>query len=186
MAGSTKNVGVAHAYARALLELAAAQNAAEMIGDELTALADIVRKDPLLRAFLGNPAIGGAEREQMLKTVFLGRVSPLLSNFLGVLNANRRLDQLPSIATTYAHLLDELVGKVRVDLTVATKLDAGLLAQVREGISRALNKQAIVTEHVDDKIIGGMVVRVEDRLLDGSVKTQLDQMKKDLLTAARG
>jgi len=72
---------------------------------------------------------------------------------------------------------------VEVDVTVAQKLDSHTLEEVRKKISAALKKDAIVHQYVDDKIIGGMVLRIDDKLIDASVKSQLEAMKRQLFAA---
>ncbi|HEV8291714.1 MAG TPA: F0F1 ATP synthase subunit delta, partial [Tepidisphaeraceae bacterium] len=88
-----------------------------------------------------------------------------------------------AITQAYQELLDEQLGKVEVDMTVAHRLEGAALEQVRKRISQALKKDAIVHQYVDDKIIGGMVLRVDDKLIDASVKSQLEAMKRQLLAA---
>jgi F-type H+-transporting ATPase subunit delta len=75
------------------------------------------------------------------------------------------------------------MGKIEVDVTVAHRLDAGTLEDVRKRVSSALKKDAIVHQYVDESIIGGLVLKVEDKLIDGSVRAQLDRMKRKLMQA---
>jgi F-type H+-transporting ATPase subunit delta len=80
-------------------------------------------------------------------------------------------------------LLEEQLGNVEVDVTVAQRLDAGQLEQVRQRVSQALGRAAVVHQYVDESIIGGLVLRVQDKLIDASVRFQLDQMRRRLLQA---
>src|SRR5262245_44151867 len=110
------------AYAQSVLDLANEQKQAEPIGQELEALRQIVDENPSFREVLTNPAISTGEREQLLAKIFKGKVSPLIFNTLGVLNEKNRLGLISQIAQGYGDLLDEQLGKVEVDLTVAQKL----------------------------------------------------------------
>ena len=76
------------------------------------------------------------------------------------------------------------MGKIEVDVTVAQRLDPGTLEEVRQRISAALKKDAIVHQYVDESIIGGLVLRIEDKLIDGSVLAQLERMKRKLMQSA--
>lgn len=174
---------LAVAYARSLLELATAQGQAEAIGQELADIEKIIESDPTFETFLSNPAVGEVERGQVIEKVFRGRVSPLLANFLGVVNRKGRLSSLRQIAFAYHDLLDEQLGKVEVDVIVAQRLTPEQLEQVRQRISTALKRQAVVHQYVDESIIGGLVIRVEDRLLDASVRAQLRAVRRQLLAA---
>jgi F-type H+-transporting ATPase subunit delta len=166
-------------YAQALLELADGE--AEAVGDEVAELRQIVESNPTFTAFLADPSIGEVERAGVLERAFKGRVSQLLWNFLGVLNVKNRLGHLTQIAGAYKHLLDEKLGNVEVDLMVAQPLSEEQLLDARQKISAALGKNAVVHAHVDDSIIGGVIVRVEDKLLDASVRYQLQAMREQLL-----
>jgi F-type H+-transporting ATPase subunit delta len=172
-------------YTRSLLELANERQQADAVGQEMAAIREIMQQNPSFAAFLADPGIGAAERTATLGKVFKGRASQLVSNFLGVLNDKGRLGLLRSIAEAYANLLDEQKGKVEVDVTVAQKLDPDQLEQVRQKVGRALGKDAVVHQYVDADIIGGLVLRVEDRLIDASVKYQLEAMRERLLAARK-
>lgn len=169
-------------YARALLELASEQNQAEPLNADLQAFREAIQSDPAFNAFLRDPAIGAEQRLKTLKTALSG-ASPLLMNFVGVVAQHNRLADLPSIADAYDDLLGEMLGKIEVDVIVAQKLDANQLEQVRQKVSAALKKDAVVHQYVDDSIIGGLILRVQDQMIDASVKTQLETIKKRLLAA---
>ena len=183
MPQSMKQSGAAVQYARALLDLANEKNQAEAIGQEMSELGKIIEGNKTLSAFLSDPGIGPAEHQQLLDRVFRGKVLPLIMNLMGVLNSKNRLGLLLGITEAYQELLDEQLGKVEVDVTVAHRLDGPALEQVRQRISQALKKDAIVHQYVDEKIIGGMVLRVDDKLIDASVKYQLEAMKRQLFAA---
>lgn len=171
------------AFAQALLDLAYEQQQGEAIADELGDLAKIVEQDKLLKLFLLDPAISQRQRWDVLKRSLEGRINPLMLNFLGVLNAKGRFALLPQIVVAYGELLDRRLNRVRVEVTAVSELDAGELQEVRTRVSAALGKEAIIEQKIDPSIIGGLVVRVEDRLMDASVKAQLDLMRKQLLAA---
>jgi F-type H+-transporting ATPase subunit delta len=171
------------AYARSMLELANERGQADEIGREMAGIREITDQNPSFAAFLADPGIGATERTATLDRVFRNRVSPLVMNFLGVLNNKGRLRHLGSIAEAYANLLDEQQGKIEVDVTVAQRLTPDQLEQVRQRVGKALGKNAVVHQYVDENIIGGLVLRVEDRLIDASVKYQLEAMRERLLAA---
>ncbi len=188
MAQSTKQAArpspTAHAYAQSLLDLANEQKQAEAIGAELNQLRQIVDANPSAREVLVNPAIGVEEREQMLQRTFKNNVSPLLYNALGVMNQHNRLGLISEIAQAYSELLDKQLGKVEVEITVAHALDSQMMSNAQTKITTALGKEAVVHQRVDDNIIGGVIVRIGDKLIDASVRHQLDVMKQQMLSAA--
>jgi F-type H+-transporting ATPase subunit delta len=183
MATTTHNSPLAVTYARSLLELAQERKNAVELGDELSSLYEVLLENPTFKAFLNDPGIGHEERTRVIDKVLKPQVNPLVANFLGVLNVHGRLGILGDIAQAYNDLLDEMLGKVEVDVTVSQRLSAEDLEQVRQKVSAALQKDAVVHQYVDESIIGGMILRVGDQLIDASVKSQLESMKRQLLAA---
>jgi F-type H+-transporting ATPase subunit delta len=174
---------VAVSYAQALLDLAMEAKSADAVGQELRDLRQIVDTTPQFGQILADPAIGVEEREKLIRTVFSGKSSQLVLNFLLLLNVKGRLALLPAIAGAYDDLLDQQQGKVEVDVTVAVKLSDKQLETVRQRISTALKRDAIVHQYVDASIIGGLMLRVQDQLIDGSVRAQLNSIRRQLLSA---
>lgn len=183
MPSKAKQVGATGSYAKAMLDLANEQQQAVAVGDELLGIQEILQSNPTFAEFLRDPGIAEEERQAVLDRLFKGRVTPLVMNFLGVLNAKSRLGLLAAIADEYQEMLAEQLGKIEVDLTVAQRLDGDLLEQVRQRINAAFQKDAVLHQRVDESIIGGLVLQIGDRVIDASVKSQLDAMKKQLMTA---
>jgi F-type H+-transporting ATPase subunit delta len=176
---------LAISYARSVLELATAQNQAREIGQELEELAKIIDADEAFRVFMSNPAVGEADRAKVLEKVFRGRVAPLVMNFLLVANRRGRLRILDQIVQAYSDLLEQQLGIVEVDVFVAQKLSSEQFDQVRERVGQALKREVVLHQYVDESIIGGLVLRVADRLLDASVKAQLQAIRRQLLSSKR-
>lgn len=165
-------------YARAVFELAAGRE--EAIGAEVDGFLEAY-EDPDLKKVLGNPAFDQDRRKDIVVEVagLLG-LSDLTTNFLSLLVTRDRLDGLSSIADRYHRLLDESAGRVNAKVTVPQPLGEdqrnGLVAVVGE----MTGKTAVVTEEVDPAIIGGIVVEVGGRVYDGSVRTQLQTLRKSI------
>jgi F-type H+-transporting ATPase subunit delta len=175
---------VAVAYAQSILDLANEQKQVEPIGLELATLRQIVDENPSFRDVLANPGISTDDRAKLLSNIFRGKISTLLFNTIGVLNRKGRLGLLPEIAVAYSDLLDKQLGKVEVDLRVAQKLEPAQLEAARRSISAALGKDAVLHQYVDESVIGGVVLRVGDKLIDASVRHQLASMRKQLMASA--
>lgn len=183
MAKTKHNSTTSLVYAQSLLDLAKDKNAAEPIGEDLKAISEGLRADPGFKLFVIDPSISTEKRAAAFQKAFAGKVDQLLLNFLGVLNVKGRLAILPEISDAYQTLLDEMFGKIEVDVTVAQKLSPEELSLVQQKVSTALGKSAVVHQYVDESIIGGLVLRVQDRLIDASVKYQLTAIKEQLLAA---
>ena len=171
-------------YARSLLELAnEGGQQAEAIAEELRDLRQIVDANPNFALYLAAPAISQADREQTIKKIFDGRVSKLVEDFLGVLNEKNRLNLLTEIAGAYLALLEDQLSKVEVDVTVAHRLDDQQLEEVRQRVSSALKRDAVVHQYVDESIIGGVLLRVQDQMIDASVRYQLQAIRDRMLSS---
>jgi len=185
MKTATATNPTAVAYARSLLELASERGQADEVGREMAAVRELLDQNPTFAAFLADPGISSTERGATFEKLFRGRASQLAFNFLGVVNSKGRTRLLGAIAQAYNDLLDQQKGNVEVDVTVAQRLNPDQLEQVRQRVSQALGRNAVVHQYVDENIIGGLVLRVEDRLIDASVRYQLEAMRERLLAARR-
>ena len=182
MAQNTQHSPTVIAYAKSLLELATEQKQAEPINGELTAIGEAIRSNDSFENFLRSPSVSDDDRLAVLKKATTG-ASQLVSNFLGVLASHSRLGLLSQIAEAYDDQLGEQLGKIEVDVTVAQKLTSEQLEKVRQKVSEALKKDAVIHQYVDESIVGGMILRVQDQLIDASVKSQLRAMREQLLAA---
>lgn len=181
---TTHRSPVAIAYATSLLELAEEQKNLDAVAHELGALQDIVRANPTFKLYLADPAIGETERAELLGRLFAGKLSPLMMSFLRVLNEKGRMGIIDEIADAYDDLLDQRQGKIEVDVTVAHKLAPEQIDEIKQRVSAALKREAVLHVYVDENIIGGIVLRVQDQLIDGSVRAQLEAMRSRLLAAS--
>lgn len=174
----------AAAFAQALLELADERKQVDAVAAELAGLGKAVSETPSLAKFFSNPSIKDAEREGVLNRALLPQVSPLVGSFLKLLLAKGKLGELGAVATAFQGLMDKRQGKVNVDVTVTKPLGPQELELVRQRISTAIQKEAVIKQHVDDSILGGIIIRVGDKLIDGSVKAQLKTIEKKLLATS--
>ena len=177
------NSPLALAYAQSLLELAGDSDQAEAVGGELRDLREVIEKNPAFGTFLSDPSISDEDRTGLLKKVLADQVSKLMMNFLMVVAEKHRLGSLPAISAAYDELLDKQLGKVEVDVIVAQRLTPDALETVRRRVSAALKRDAVVHPYVDESIIGGMILRVQDQLIDGSIRTQLKTIRQRMIAA---
>jgi F-type H+-transporting ATPase subunit delta len=175
----------AASYARAMLEMSDEDRSinAETIATDLRGLRELVEQNDMFRQYLADPSVSAESRGEVLKRTLANQVSPMVLRMLGVLNDKNRLPLLPQIANAFDDMLDERLGKVEVDLIVAQKLSPDQLTEATQRISQALKREAVVHPYVDESIIGGVIVRVGDKLIDASVKNQLQLIKEKLLAA---
>lgn len=174
-------------YARALFEMALAHGEQRLdeVADEMDQLAELMRQDPGLRRLLTSHSLSVADRAASLERVFQGRVSDVLYRFLQVLNRKQRIASLAGIAEALAALVHEHRGLVEVDAFVANRLEEKQARQLADRLGQIMNKQVVLHQYVDESLIGGLKLRVGDRLIDGSVATQLRRLQHTLERAGR-
>jgi F-type H+-transporting ATPase subunit delta len=175
---------VARNYAETLLSLAERAKDASGWGAMINEVAGAVRGDPTLRRFLASPKIAPPLKKQVLAKALADRVPRIFLRFLDALIDNRRQTLIPEIAVAYSDLLEEREGRVHAEVTVARPLDAGGEGAIARNLSRALGKSVVPHLSVDPAILGGVVVRVGDTVIDGSVRRRLALLRRRLTSGS--
>ncbi len=176
---------LANVYARSLFELAVEASSLDEVTDELTQIVELLYSNPQLKAVFDLPSISTDRRAKTIENIFRGRVSDLTYQFLGVVNEKDRLNHLAPIAVAFGQMVKDHQGEVDVAVTTARELTAVQQETIRQRLSAALDRQAILHTRVDENIIGGLTIRVGDKQIDGSIATQLKRMKHELIEAGR-
>ena len=172
---------VAELYAGALLELADERGLAEQVLEELEGLAALVRRDTELRDFFSSPLISESDRRQVLESSFRGKLDDLLVDALQVMNRKGRLGVLEAIAVAYQQALKEQRGEIDVAVTSAVPLSPKITARIQDAVARLTGKKPELQLSVDPALLGGLVLRVADRKIDGSVRTRIAGLAERLL-----
>ena len=171
-------------YAKALLGMSEKTGQTDRIISELTNVVGLLDKLPKLRSVLESPRIGFQEKEKLLDKSLAGKVSKEMLNFLKIVGAKGRFDCLPAISESAQRMHDELANRVRANIITAKAIDDQTRDQVAKRLADVLGKKVEVTTRVDPSIIGGMVVRVDDTVYDGSVVNQLSQFRSQAMKRA--
>jgi F-type H+-transporting ATPase subunit delta len=173
---------VAEVYARSLLELAdeAGGEMPEAVGDELNQIVELMEDQPELRKILQDPAVRAPYRAESIQRLFKGQASDLTYRFLQVLNTKGRLGELDNIAHAVAAKLKQRRGEFDVDVYTAHPLSQEQAAQVADRLGKAMGGTALLNRRVDPSMVGGLKLRIGDRLIDGSLSTRLQQMRRSL------
>lgn len=173
---SDKELTLASVYSKAILDLAESKGEADSLLDELLALSVYIDGHPEINVFFSNPTVGASIRERSIEKWFRGRASDLLVDTLQVVNRKERLGLLRAIAEAYRLDHEKLRGQVDVHVRAAVPLDDKARASLKE-IAKALSgMEAKLVEHVDESVIGGLVVQIGDRKYDTSVATRLKKL----------
>jgi F-type H+-transporting ATPase subunit delta len=165
---------IARRYAKAIIAVAKEQDALEQTGDELRVLRAL-GADPEIAQALANPMFTVPVRRRLALTIAERlTLRPIMRNFLAVLADHGRLDQLVGIADQYQRILDTMLGRVRATITSATPLSSEQIDAVTAALARQTRRTVLVEQHTDPQLLGGIVVDVEGKVYDGSLRTQLE------------
>ncbi len=174
---------VALRYAETLFELAERHEGLEVFGAGIETVAGLLDDEAQVRLFLETPRISDADKKAVLRKAFADRIPKHLMNFLLITIDKRRQRLLREIARQFRALVDEHMGREHVEVTVARPVDDETRAMVAKRLSALLGKEAIPHIRVDPDILGGIIVRTDDTIYDGSVKRRLDGMRRALMQA---
>jgi F-type H+-transporting ATPase subunit delta len=173
---------LARRYARALLDIGAAKNTFEQLGQELDALAAAYSSSKDLTEALTNPVFPQSRRRAVLEAILdvMGS-SPIARNFALLLLDRERIPYLPSIARELRSMVDERAGRIRATVVSARPLPPEHVASVQAALEKASGKKVLLDKQEDPALLGGVVAKIGDVVYDGSVRTQLEQMRERFL-----
>lgn len=165
-------------YAKAVFELAQQEGKVEDWGHRLTRIRELFG-DPRVAAILSNPTIPDDEREALFAA------SPPLfdaagNNLARLLVESGRIDEAPAIEEEFQRRADEAAGRVRATVTTAVELERDDRDRVEKQLSERLNKEVRLAAVVDPRIVGGLKLQYGDRVIDASVATRLEQLRRRL------
>jgi F-type H+-transporting ATPase subunit delta len=174
---------VARRYAQALIELCdEAQNHA-MIGKQLAAFATTYAASAELRGVLTDPGVPAEARRGVLTAVLTKLMAaPVTRNFLFVLVDNDRIDQVAAIAAEFERHLDRVANRVRATVTSAVPLSPAEVSRIQIALQRLTGATVAIETRLDPTLIGGVVTKIGDIVLDGSVRSDLDALREALTT----
>ena len=174
----------ARRYAQAAFQIAGERNELEGWLDDLTVLASTVQ-DREFAVFLDAPQVPIDQKHAVIQSALSETVGPLPLNLMALLASRNLAGVLPAIVEQYQRLLDDHNGIERAEVVSAVALDNAQRAQVEEMLRGVVGKEIRLTSRIDPRLIGGMVARVGDHVIDGSTATRLESMRRELVERRR-
>ena len=177
--------GAARRYARALLDVAAEKNQAEALRAELQAMTATIGAHDALKGLLSNPAVS-AERKRKLVAAVAAKAgaSDLLARLLAIMGERDRLDLLPMVAAAYTKMWNAHRGVVAAEAVSAIPLDEAQTRAVASALGAATGREVDLQSRVDPRLLGGMLVNMEGRTYDGSVRARLVALRRAMAGTA--
>ena len=177
-AQTSEQGGLAQRYATALLELAEDKHAIDAVAGDLAALGHMIADSSDLQKLITSPLMDRADQSRAIGAVAKAAgFGELTQRFIGLVASNRRLFALPAIIKSFKKMLADKRGEVAAEVTAAHALTDAQKNAVSEAIKRVVGGKVSIDMKVDPSLLGGLIVRVGSRMIDGSVKTKLQKLQ---------
>jgi F-type H+-transporting ATPase subunit delta len=174
---------IARVYADALFDVATEKDELDDVHDQLGQFADAMNSSNDMRVFFFSPYFSSAEKREAIGKAISG-ASDELVNFLELLAEKHRMPAIFRIRDRYDELWAEAKKRLEVTLTSAVELDRKVVKQVRKEVERQTDREIDVETQVDPDILGGLVLRVGNVVLDASLRSKLEKLRKEVASAA--
>jgi len=172
---------IARNYAEALLELARRAKDLRGWGTLIQSIADAVDRDPKLRAFLETPRVDAARKNAVFRKALEDAAPSKFVRFVESVVSHRRQMLIPDIAREYLDLVDAVENRMHANVTVSREPDDKTRKLIADRLSKAFDKTVVPHVTVDPRILGGIVVRVGDVVMDGSARRRLAVLRQRMI-----
>ncbi len=174
---------VSRRYAKALFAVGAAQGEAEQVkyGEQLVAIGTSIEDAPEAMAFFKNPAFSVEEKKAVM-TELIAKVSAeqMVTNFCYLVADNGRVEMIPAVASDYKAMMDAVSGVIAGELTTVSELSTDRKSAIQANLEKQAGKKLELSFATDEEILGGIVLKVGDKVMDASLKAQLQILKENI------
>ena len=167
-------------YAQAIFDLALENNQVEQWGEDLAVVAEAFENADFA-ALMKHADMASVDKLAATATVLAG-VNAMVRNLVDLLVSKNSVDSIVGVYAGYIELLDNHLGRQRVEVTTAVPLESAEADRINSFVAGLVRREVVLTTNVDESIIGGLVIQIGDRLLDGSTKARLDGLRNRLYT----
>ena len=170
-------------YGQAIFELAQDQGAVEQWGQDM-ALVSQAFEDAEFSALLKHAGVSAEDKRRATDAV-LGDAQPMVRNMVNLLVARGLVDAIAEACQAFTELQDRIEGRQRVEVTTAVALEPAEVERITQFVADLIGREVVVTPRVDEEILGGLVIQIGDRLMDGSARARLNGLRERLNTGIR-
>lgn len=168
-------------YATALFDIAKTKNAVEQFEDEIKLILQVLNDEKEFLQILSHPQILQDEKIQVVENVFDGKAAPEIVGLLVLIIKKNRQEIMLDILKQFIEMAETEKGILKATLTIAMPLDEQQLAQIKKRLENNTQKTIELDVIIDKAIIGGMVIKVGDKVVDGSVAGKMQALKQQLM-----
>lgn len=177
---------ISRTYAGALFDLASEIGSEEVYAQELAGLDAVFRANPDLMKILKSPVSSKDDKKSLLSSIFAERVSAEVMNFLKILVDKGRIAHFEEIAESYRKLLRESRNVEEVTAVTAVPMSEEMKNRLSEKLGMQTGKTIILKNEVDEKVMGGVLLKISGRQIDSTVRTRLAELRNELLSMIAG
>ncbi len=168
-------------YANALFDLALESSKLDVFEEEIKLVLDTMKNDEKFLLVLNHPQISGEEKMDILEKAFKGRISNEIMGLFSVALRKNREAQIVDMLQIFVKKAEKYKGIETAFVISATPLSDKQIESIKEKLSKNLNKRIFIQAEVDESLLGGVCIKVAGHIIDGSIKRQIDDLKKQLL-----
>jgi F-type H+-transporting ATPase subunit delta len=172
---------ISRVYAQSLVEVGDEKKMLPLFEEEMLFLSNLLKEDRDVWQFFASPGLTKESKRDFVNKVFGNKLSEPVINLLYVLIENGRQSFIPEIYQSMLDSIDVINNRMRVTVTTTQPLDDTLREKLKSVLSKRFNKEIILNETVDESIIGGIIIRIGDTVIDGSLLKDLKNIRKNLL-----
>lgn len=173
---------IADRYATALIDLGGKNNCLDQFNNDLAAIVGVFKENKDFSLFIEHPTLPPNEKKDLIKKVFEGTVSIYILNLIMLLIDKNRITLLANIYEHYNSLLNKKRNVMLAQVTTAININEEIVNKLKAKLEEKFNGLNIqISTNVNPDIIAGMIVKIGDRVIDGSIKTKIENMKKQLI-----
>ncbi len=173
---------VARRYASALADVVTKNSETQEVQTEIQQFTQLLTDNPNLTEVFSNPSVAYEQKGKLLDTIITKtKPRPTTANFLRILLKNQRLAELPAVSEKFSSVLEERAGVVSAEITTAQPLGEPEKKSLQNRLEEVTGKKVLLKYQIDDQIIGGVVTKIGSTIYDGSVKTQLETLKNQMI-----
>ena len=171
---------VANRYAEALFQIGEEEKLTDKLYQELSEVVSLIKTNQDLFSILKSPVISKKEKISLIDNIFENKININIKNFLKILIEQNRISFIPDMAASYKELLNEKNNILEGFVISAIPMKKEEIKELEEKLSQKYNKNVTLENQVDKSILGGVLVRLGNEEIDGTVKNRLDKMKEQL------
>jgi len=173
--------GLGGRYATALFDLAAGQKAVDAVLADLDTVAAMIDDSDDLSRLVRSPVVARVDQASaMAALVAKAGITGLVANFVGTVTENGRLSNLRTMIGQFKLLVSQVKGEIAAEVTSAAKLNAEQISSIKKSLAKVVGAEVQLSTKVDPDVLGGLVVRVGSRMIDFSLRTQLNNLQLNL------